>query len=317
MTRPALRGPALGRSFLRVVVGLVLLPLAARADRVARSELDYSSVQGGGSWFYGILQGTDGGPPVYSAAAFQQLDVFEPDAGRWRPSAALVGSQNTVFLAIHRNGAHPCGLGPSGQDRVIWPIRRYVTTRDSVSVAFQYENWNSTQPNGRGITARVFVDGGEVVSYPIRDAFDVKRAAPIIVPTAGTIVDLALDPLGVPPYGTDSPYSARSDGTGLYVGVYDYPCSTSADCVDVSCIGGLCCNPAVHLCPDAGTPDDAGVPDAGADPVDAGEPGDAGSEPPGPTRLTVGCGCASAVPGLGLLALALALRRPWRLASRR
>jgi hypothetical protein len=287
-------------SELRTWSGALLMVAAtAHGGRLAQSVVEFSGTQGSGGWRYGLLQDADadadadaGQPPAYGLAAFQEFDVFNQDAGTWRASDALVGSQNTRFLSLNAAGGHPCGLGPSGQDRIIWPTRRYTTAEPSVSVAYQFESRNSFEPKGRGFTARVFVDGGAASSFLVRDAFDTVRVPPLVILGAGTVIDFAVDPLGVEPFGADSPHSARSDGFSFTAGVYPFPCSSDADCEDIPCVDSVCCDSSVHLCST-----DAGPPEA---------------LPAERRRLRVGCDCSTATaaaPSLLCLTLVLSARR--------
>ena len=318
---PAVSAYLMGRRVPLFPLFLALCAPPVHAQRLADSAADFSGQQGDGGWRYGIIQGDAGSQPAYSVAAFEEFDVW--NGSEWRASAALVGSQNTGYLRVDRWGGHPCGLGPGAQNQIIWATRRYVSQRTGfVSIVYEVESYNVTA-NGTGITARLWVDGTELRTHGLRNSGSTLSAPPVITwLDAGSIVDFAIDPLGVPPY-PENASSARGDGSGFQASIFAYPCSSNADCAGISCIAQVCCNPAVHACPDAGVPDsgalDAGVTDAAVDAgvVDAGDPIGSGEADAGrplkPPHFTVGCDC-SAVPFATpwLLLMALMVRRARR-----
>jgi hypothetical protein len=274
-------------------------------------------------------------------AGFTDFDTTV--SGQWKASAAQVGSQNTVFLGLNVDGGHPNGIGPGAQDTIIWSTRRYVTSRGPVSVVVEFfcTDFLPYNPKAAGATAHVLVNGVEAQSATSRNVDDVPRLAAIVVFDAGAILDFAADPHGAPPF-SENEWSARADGFTFHARVYDYPCASAADCGDIGCVFGVCCDPLVHACPDGGVVDsgiaDSGVEDAGvgdsgvfdaggfdaghddagfadAGEVDAGVPDAGSTEPevvdariedrPDNRRLHVGCGCGSVNALLPMVMLAL------------
>ena len=205
-------------------VMLLLAASVAHAAPIANSISDFSNVQGQNGWFYGFFnQGVDGSTP-YTTGAFQNFNTYGvvgPDV--WGASDALVGAQNNVYLGLGAATGHPTGLAPPDtQDRIIWAVRRYVSEIDGaidITIDLRKENVN---PNGGGVTGRVFVDGVEIFSRLIMatDGIGVQRTLVVPDVDVGSLIELAIDPLGVipvdgngNPIGNDGIYSPRADGT--------------------------------------------------------------------------------------------------------
>lgn len=187
----------------------------AAAALIASSIDDFSGLQGQGGWSYGFFnQGTAGNP--YGAGAFTPFDVFNGAANRWEAGDTSVGAQNNDFLNLNSDGGHPTGIGPGGQDSIIWAIRRYESAMAGrVEVAFDLRKLNVINSDGGGITGRIFLDGNEILSQLIEntDALGVQDVVLLDV-LPGSLIDFAIDPTGVIPLtGSDDVFSARADGS--------------------------------------------------------------------------------------------------------
>lgn len=200
-------------SLLSSLLILAASPIA-HAGVIADSVAEFSGVQGQDNWSYGIFN--QGAPPAlatYSAAGFEEFDLFTTD---WRASNGLVGANNNEFLNINDQGGHPTGIGPGSQDRVLWAIRRYESeVSGAIEIAYDLRKRNIINPDGGGITGRIFVDGVEVFSQFIANADGIGVQGSIIKNVnVGSKIDFVIDPLGMtPPNSGDDNYSARADGS--------------------------------------------------------------------------------------------------------
>lgn len=201
----------------RLVLAALLVGLwaaAAGAATLADSQLDFSNTQGQGGWFYGFFdQGSSGSLASYTAGAFTEFDTFTT---RWEASDSQVGANNNDFLSLNAAGGHPTGLGPGGQNRVIWAVRRYVSpVAGPLRIDFDLRKINVVNPGGGGITGRIFVDGAEVFTKLIANADGVGVQSALVQTVGiGSFIDFAIDPLGTTPIsGSDGIYSARADGS--------------------------------------------------------------------------------------------------------
>lgn len=201
---------------LYLLTWAVLSTLPASAAVIANSVTDFSSTQGQAGWTYGFFDA--GMPPAtaYTTGGFVEFDTFDVPANRWEASAAQVGANNNQFLNIGDQGGHPAGIGPSGQDSIIWAVRRYTSPVDGLlNIAYDLRKFNVQEPRGGGITGRIFVDGVEVFTQVIaNDDGTGIQAALLQLVTTGTVIDFVIDPTGVQPSTVaDGPFSARADGT--------------------------------------------------------------------------------------------------------
>jgi hypothetical protein len=196
---------------------------AAQAAPIASSIADFSNVQGQDGWSYGFFnQGVDGTTP-YTTGAFKKFETFGiVGPGVWGATDLQVGSQNNVYLGLGAATGHPTGLAPPDQqDRIIWAVRRYeseVAGDVDISIVLRKDN---TNPNGGGITGRVFVNGAEIYTQFVA-ATDGTGFQKTFVRNVGVgdLIEFAIDPLGVipvdsngRPIGGDGIYSPRADGT--------------------------------------------------------------------------------------------------------
>lgn len=198
-----------------VFVALSFVASAAHAAPIANSIAEFSSVQGQDNWFYGYFdQGATGATP-YTSAAFAMFDTFGVvTPATWGASDGAVGAQNNDYLGLGSATGHPTGLAPpDAQDTVIWAVRRYVSEIAgdiAIEIDLHKENLN---PNGGGVTGRLFVDGVEVYNQYVA-ATDAAGFQTILVQNVAinSLIDFAVDPLGVA-INSDGIYSARGDGS--------------------------------------------------------------------------------------------------------
>jgi hypothetical protein len=200
------------------MLAFLTVAIPVHAVIVANSAAEFSDIQGQGNWYYGIFYQTApaGDPHGYSADLFQFFDDYNGLANRWMASDSLVGANNNRFLSLWSDGGHPTGIGPGGQDAIIWAVRRYVSEVDGlINISFDLRKSNTEEPRGGGITGRIFVDGIEVLTQFIEnsDGVGVRGIIQRKV-SVGSVIDFAIDPTGQKPLtGTDGQFSARADGT--------------------------------------------------------------------------------------------------------
>lgn len=201
-----------------VVLGLLSLALgfqsSARAVPIADSVADFSGVQTQGGWEYGFFnQGPAAALANYTVAGFQQFNSFS--AGEHFASGQ-VGAQNEAFLSLTAEGGHPTGIGPDLQDSLIWAVRRYTSPiMGPLLLDIDLRKSNILNPDGGGITGRIFVDGVSVFEQLIENDDGLGVQANIFVNVnAGSVIDFAIDATGIaPPSGRDGALAARADGS--------------------------------------------------------------------------------------------------------
>ncbi len=189
----------------------------AFADVLADSVADFSTVQGQSGWSYGFFdQGPVSGDHNYTAESFELFASFDSAASTWEATDAQVGAQNNEFLGLDQDGGHPTGLGPDGQDRIIWAVRRYQNDIEGmVDIAFDLRKRNFQNPRGGGVTGRIFVDGTEVFTQFVQNDDNTGTQGLIVTGvTVGSVIDFAIDPTGQQPAeGSDGLFAARADGS--------------------------------------------------------------------------------------------------------
>ena len=203
---------------IRVRLACLLFSLVgsvAHAAPIADSIADFSNVQGQNGWYYGFFNQGPDNSTAYSPGSFQNFTTFGVvGAGVWGASDAQVGSQNNVYLGLGSATGHPTGLKPPDQqDSIIWAVRRYVSeVAGDIDIALDLGKDN-TNPNGGGITGRVFLDGVEIYTQ-FAAATNGAGFQPTLVRNVAldSIIDFLIDPLGVA-INQDGPFSPRADGT--------------------------------------------------------------------------------------------------------
>lgn len=205
------------RNFKRTVGGIVIWGIAAIASAlpIADSATDFSATQGLNGWTYGFFNAGQAPGANYLAGSFVAFDTFNAADSSWQASAAQVGADNNVYLAVDVGGGHPTGIGPDDQDSIIWAVRRYTSnTAGLVDLSYHLRKRNTTNLDAGGITGHIFVDGVEMLDQFIAnaDGVGVQNTLAILV-KVGSVIDLAIDPTGIPSQRDASIYSARADGT--------------------------------------------------------------------------------------------------------
>jgi hypothetical protein len=229
---------------IRRHLACVVLWLAAgmaHAAPIADSIADFSNVQGQDGWFYGFFnQGVDGST-AYTTGAFTQFETFgDVEPGVWGATDAQVGAQNNDYLMLGSATGHPTGLAPPDvQDRIIWAVRRYESeVAGDVDIKIDLRKFNPN-PSG-GITGRVFVDGVEVYTQFV--AFDdlIGYQTTIVRNVAlNSLIEFAIDPLGVATDRGDGIYSPRSDGTHFSAVISPHAAAVPIAPTFLLMIGGL------------------------------------------------------------------------------
>ena len=220
---------------IRVRLACLLFSLVgslAHAAPIADSIADFSNVQGQNRWYYGFFNQGPDNSTAYSPGSFQNFTTFGVvGAGVWGASDVQVGSQNNVYLGLGSATGHPTGLKPPDeQDRIIWAVRRYVSeVAGDIDIALDLRKDN-TNPNGGGITGRVFVDGVEIYTQFVA-ATNGAGFQPTLVHNVAldSIIDFVIDPLGVA-VNSDGPFSPRADGTrfSAVISVHTVPVAPTA-----------------------------------------------------------------------------------------
>ncbi len=198
-----------------VCVALSLVVSAAHAAPIASSITEFSSAQGQDGWYYGYFNQGPNGAVAYTTSAFETFDTFGVvTAATWGASDAAIGAQNNDYIGLGSTSGHPTGLAPpDAQDSIIWAVRRYVSeVAGDIAIQLDLRKENPN-PNGGGITGRVFIDGAEVYTRYVA-ATDITGFQTILVHNVAvdSLIDFAIDPLGVA-INNDGIYSARADGT--------------------------------------------------------------------------------------------------------
>lgn len=164
---------------------------------VADSQLDWSTsgTQGERGWTYGYyLPGSD------TVAGYQATDFvrFPRSASAWGPDNFWTGDMwdwpagNPPWDMILRNLWHPNGVN-SGAEH--WMIRRWVSPVSGAIVI----DWHLAKqnPNGGGVTCKVFVNGTQVDTVSIAGAdFTGTTRSLVANVSAGQAIDFALTPVG-------------------------------------------------------------------------------------------------------------------------
>lgn len=186
------------------------------------SDWSFSGTQGENSWFYGYYNRTADAGGVYAASDFIP---FPRASGSIAPNNYWDGSKydwyngNPPWDEIGQTGMHPNGINNSAEH---WVIRRWVS---EVSGRLEVD-WtvSKTNPNGNGVTGRVFHNGVQVDSVAItgNNTAGASRTVAITNVSIGDFIDIALDPTG-PGGQTDD----GSDGSAMTAVIRGTPTLTS------------------------------------------------------------------------------------------
>lgn len=158
---------------------------------VARSEPEFSTVQGDNGWFYGFWESTTDADATYAASTeFRQLVLFPGEL--WRPPTWQdMPSPEFTWTYLAWWGGHP---GTFPEWRI--PIRRWVSdVAGRASAVVHLEKADAT--NGDGTQAILVVDGVTVFIRGVTfdDGTGFTETVPIDV-VVGSTVDLLLHPNG-------------------------------------------------------------------------------------------------------------------------
>ena len=202
------------------VVGAQLGPLVMAAE-IADSFTDWSTAgtQGERGWFSGYYNRSNDGDGQYDAADFEPFrntagpggGVIAPDGNHWTGAFwDLLSEGAAPWTTLGREHSHP---NVNGGEH--WTVRRWRSTREGPTTL----RWSvrKTNPNGSGVTGRLFVNGDELQSATIAGGdttgFTTSYFAYLRV---GDLVDLVHDPLGV-----DGAVNEGSDGSATRLTIED------------------------------------------------------------------------------------------------
>ncbi|MCZ6794731.1 MAG: thrombospondin type 3 repeat-containing protein [Planctomycetota bacterium] len=180
---------------------------ACGVPAIADSLADWSEAgeQGFRNWFYGLYNLTLDADQSYEPDDFEEFvnefgaagGPVDPFANHWTGSQwDLLEAADGPWTFLAREGTHPNGTNSNpGEEH--WTIRRWISTADITQATLTW-NMRKTNPNGSGVTGRLFVNGTEVDMATIagdNTAGVTRSVAADLV--AGDTVDLALTPEGI------------------------------------------------------------------------------------------------------------------------
>jgi hypothetical protein len=192
---------------------------------VANSVDDWSTsgTQGEKNWTYGYYNRTTDPGGVYATSdfiPFPRSNVAFGPANWWTGTIWDVPAGNPPWSEIGQTGMHPNGINNGAEH---WVIRRWAS---EVSGALTVD-WTvaKTNPNGNGVTGRVFHNGVQVDSVVIagNNSAGVARSVVITNVSVGDFIDIALDPTGI---GGDT--GDGSDGSAMTAVIRGSPTLTSS-----------------------------------------------------------------------------------------
>ena len=168
---------------------------------LADSYEDWSLVgqQGAVGWLYGYFDRTADVDGVYDVDDFT---CFPPAAWNGFAFDLDYPGGNPPWTLVGRTAMHPNAAENGGEH---WAIRRFTSpVAGEVSIDWALEKY---QPNGTGLTLRVFVDGAAVETLVVAGNDDsLHTGTTTVTLQAGSVIDFAIDPNG--PGGSDD----ASDG---------------------------------------------------------------------------------------------------------
>ncbi len=197
---------------------ILCTPLATNLvqTKLADSDADWSAsgVQGYKGWTNGLYDLTSDPDHAYAAgdfAAFPHDPVPFGAGNYWTGSIWDIPNGNPPWTEIGQTGAHPNGTNNVNEH---WCGRRWeVSTAGNLVIE---SHVHKTNPNGGGVTLKVFHNGVEKDSVAINgsDTAGVTRSVGVTGALVGDFIDVFLTPVG--PGGTDD----GSDGSAFSAKVY-------------------------------------------------------------------------------------------------
>ncbi|MGK0187298.1 MAG: hypothetical protein ACI9R3_003085 [Verrucomicrobiales bacterium] len=198
-------------SIFGIALMFSLLAPAARAEIIADSIAEYSTVQGQDNWFYGYRNYTgDGEMDDYNAT--EDFIEFPSDGGAWNlPRDAGAGP----WTNIAAESGHPNGTNSFPQEEH-WTLRRWVAAPDEISsVTPLAVTWHirKNNENNTGVTGGFHRNGAQIDAVAIEgsDTEGVERTYYVNV-FPGDVIDLIMTPVGF-----DGDRSDGSDGSSNWM----------------------------------------------------------------------------------------------------
>lgn len=175
------------------VAALAVAGPAARADIIADSVADFSGVQGGNGWYYGLYDFTADSDHLYAQAEFSELS-----AGFWTGSVWTSPTGQPSWISFNAWACHPDG---ENQEQARHAIRRWVSPVDGeIVITGRLAKWDTRWGEGssNGTIGVLIADGVELLSHTLAwdDGVGVTYEVPLTV-HVGSIIDLCVDANGV------------------------------------------------------------------------------------------------------------------------
>ena len=186
-------------------IGDLCDPDTPRADSVVH--WSYTGTQGERNWFNGYYIQTLDVDGLYDPSTdfipfLNGGGDIDPLTNHWNGSLWDLSTAAGPWTELAQENTHPNGSNSApGEEH--WTIRRWVS--DVAQTAAITYHVRKTNPNGTGVTARLFFNGGELDQSAI-DGDDVIGTTRTVyeVVAVGDIIEVALDPTG--------PTGDRGDG---------------------------------------------------------------------------------------------------------
>ena len=200
---------------------------------IADSFDDWSAdgTQGENNWFNGWYNLTDdelNGDGAYEPDDFNEFEndesgivetvpgayyPFDPASppNHWTGSAWELNTAVQPWTMIGPMDTHPNGTNFAEEH---WTIRRWISDRDQVGAAVVWEI-RKVNPNGTGVTGKLFINGDEVDTAAVDETVGVRRLVAHDL-SVGDIIEVACTPVGP----TGDPVDG-SDGSATRLTIFD------------------------------------------------------------------------------------------------
>lgn len=180
-------------SLAGALAALTLAAPAARADIIADSVADFSGVQGGNGWYYGLFNVSDDTDGLYAQAEFDELSLSS-----WTGSAWQWPGGQPPFVSFNAWAAHPDGTNREEQHRA---IRRWVSpVAGEILITGQLAKWDTRSGDGasNGTIGILIADGAVLLNHTLAwdDSVGISYSFPLTV-SVGSVIDLCVDANGV------------------------------------------------------------------------------------------------------------------------
>lgn len=175
------------------IAALALIVPAARADVVADSVADFSGVQGGNGWYYGMYNASIDTDGVYTMAEFDELSLSSWSGAVWE----WPGGQ-PPYISFNPWACHPDGVNREEEHDA---IRRWVSTvSGEILITGQLAKWDTRSGDGasNGTIGTLSIDGVDLLTHTLAwdDSTGITYSFPLLV-EIGTTIDLRVNANGV------------------------------------------------------------------------------------------------------------------------